>query len=489
MDNRPGTFKWPAHMALLAFAILCGVVLCLFNGTADSGDSIRHYLGARFAPEHPIQFFSHWDKPVYVLLGTGFAQLGMVGIKGFNVLMALLGAWATWRTARARGIVADWLAVPFSFAAPFAFVCYFSGLTEPLFASWSAISLMLWYTGNRKSAAGWVSFLPFVRTEGLIIAGVFALALLLRKEWRTLPRLALGTVLYSLVGGYFYGDLLWVIHQNPYATLQSVYGKGGLLHFADAMPYIIGIPLTLLVALSIPLVLVKYLQNRPWKLVEAEGKWDDLVLIYGGAMAFFVAHSLFWYLGIFNSMGLKRVIVGILPMLVLMAMDVLHFMRNIQARLFKHFGKILATLITLWVLVFPVIPNPAALKITDLELQPDQRLAVEVAGWMREHGIETKGHICYMAMMQLAVELDIDIFDQQAFSLLYYMFPGPIPGGSLVIWDNWYSVVESRVTLEELQAVDGLKEISRFSRDCGECTCEIVLFRMEQDSVAVQPHP
>ena len=60
-----------------------------FDGTGGSGDSIHHYLYAKYATAHPENFFNHWAKPLYVLLACSFAQFGFVGMKIFNALVAL----------------------------------------------------------------------------------------------------------------------------------------------------------------------------------------------------------------------------------------------------------------------------------------------------------------------------------------------------------------------------------------------------------------
>ena len=88
--------------ALLALYAGCAVATILFfNGTGDEGDSVHHYLFARYAPLHPALFMDHWAKPLYVLLACPFAQFGFVGAKIFNVLAMMGAMWFTYLTAQA----------------------------------------------------------------------------------------------------------------------------------------------------------------------------------------------------------------------------------------------------------------------------------------------------------------------------------------------------------------------------------------------------
>src|SRR5580658_10738476 len=66
-----------------------GIILTFTaNGTCDDGDSIMHYQFARWAIVHHQLFFDHWAKPLYVLIACPFAQLGIPGIKVFNLLVS-----------------------------------------------------------------------------------------------------------------------------------------------------------------------------------------------------------------------------------------------------------------------------------------------------------------------------------------------------------------------------------------------------------------
>jgi hypothetical protein len=89
------------------FIFILWVVLCLaaiaFNGTADEGDSVEHFLYAKYAFIHPENFVNHWAKPVFVWIAAPFAQLGFSGVKFLNVSCWALQLVFIVRIARACG--------------------------------------------------------------------------------------------------------------------------------------------------------------------------------------------------------------------------------------------------------------------------------------------------------------------------------------------------------------------------------------------------
>lgn len=79
----------PLYFFILVYTIIAAFTLYYFNGTGDSGDSIHHYLFAKYAPIHPSLFFNHWAKPLYVLIFSPFAQFGFIGVKILNTFISL----------------------------------------------------------------------------------------------------------------------------------------------------------------------------------------------------------------------------------------------------------------------------------------------------------------------------------------------------------------------------------------------------------------
>jgi hypothetical protein len=419
------------------------LTLCFFDGTGDAGDSVHHYLFARYAPSHPELFFDHWAKPVYVLLASPFAQFGFIGVKVFNVLVMLFTLLFTFKIAQKLDLKNVVLTSVFIIFAPLCFALTFSGLTEPLFALFISIGIYSVLKKNYLTASLLISFLPFIRSEGLIFLGVFGLYFLLKKEWRAIPVLLFGHLAYSIAGYFVYNDLFWVFNKIPYAHLSSVYGKGGLFHYVDQLTYVIGIPIYIFLGLGSIGVL--------WKTFKKKTTLELQVLIFLGFFAFFIAHTLFWYLGIFNSMGLKRVFVGVIPLIAILSLVGFNFLTEEVLRMQKTQRRIAQGLLIGLIIIFPFTSNPAALNFDrDLKLSQDQRTADKIGQYVVKNlGID---HRFLFSHPYLSEALDIDHFDQTKHFGLDIPTLERSKSGDVVIWENWFALVESGVTQEWLDS-------------------------------------
>ena len=91
---KPNSFFYYS-LAFISFALL--TVCYAFEGTGGGGDSVFHFQYAKFAAQHPENFFNHWAKPLYTIFAFPFAQFSFTGIKVFNVLMSLISAYFTYK--------------------------------------------------------------------------------------------------------------------------------------------------------------------------------------------------------------------------------------------------------------------------------------------------------------------------------------------------------------------------------------------------------
>lgn len=430
--------SYALYLALFGYLCIALFTVFYFNGTGDSGDSVLHYLFARYAPDHPELFFNHWAKPVYVLLASPFAQFGFIGIKLFNVLVTLITLYFTFKITQKAGIRNGLFHFAFFLFAPVSFALTFSGLTEPLFALFISVGIYLILQNRWMAAAIVISFLPFVRSEGLIICAIFGLYFILKNNWKILPFLLAGHVVYSVAGYFVHKDIFWVFSKIPYAHLSSTYGNGQLFHFVDQLNYVIGIPIYFLLSIG----LIAFI----WKVLKKQFNLEIHILVYLAFLAFFVAHSLFWYLGIFNSMGLKRVFVGVMPLISIIALIGFNFLAEelIKRRTVQ---KIVQIAILLVVFVFPFTPNHAALNVDkDLRLSKDQLAMEEVASFVkRKLGMK---HRLIFAPPYLSHVLEIDHFDPKIHLELDSEILKYCGSGDVIIWDSWFAVQGNGITKE-----------------------------------------
>lgn len=437
---------YPITLLILAFTT---------PGTGDEGDSIMHYLYARYAFAHPQNFFNHWAKPIYVLLAAPFAQAGFIGVKLMNTLLSTASAYLAYGVARRLKMPRAGAAFVFTAAAPMGIYLTLSGLTEPLFAFWLIASVYLAVRGQGLAAVIWVSFLPFVRSEGLVILCVWAVYLLFTRRWRWLPLLMAGHVALSIAGYFYYGNLLWVFKKIPYATMGSVYGAGKLLHFVKGLWEVVGYPMYLLLGLGMlygAYALGQIIKQKKYHPISAQELW----LVYGSFTAYVVAHTLFWYLGIFQSFGLLRVLVGVIPLSGLICLRGLNGAVNVLPH--KTAQTAAVSLVLLAVLAYPFYSLNYAMHF---DLKADQKAQNELANFVKQQ--YGAGYKYYFDMPHLSLALHTDPFDDQQKQMTAALFTGaPLPDKTLVIWDDWYSPVEAGTKLEKLVQDDRLEPVRFF---------------------------
>ena len=478
--------------ALTVFFLAVFILIAfLMDGTGDSGDSIEHYLISLFAFRHPELFLHHWGKPVFTLLSSPFSQFGFTGMKIFNCIVAAITGYITIRTAsliggtkgyppplspslregrgksstsllplpaRREG-VGVWvhfphLAIFFLFAAPVYFKYIFSGMTEHLLGLALVLSVFMMMKKKIALSALIVSFMPFMRSEGLILIGVFALYLLLKKYFRHLPLLLAGHVFYSIIGYFYYHDLLWVFSRIPYLSFDSWYGAGHWTDFIFKLYYVVGLPLSGMIILGliwmvVTLIREKHARNLPYL-------HEELLLVYGSFLAIFLAHTAFWALGIFNSMGLGRVLNSVVPLTALIGLRGLEWITSTR---FRWLNGILLYGILLFIAIFPFVGNPASLKWEkDLGPSADQKLINAIVPELREG---FSGKLYLYSHPYLGMQLGIDPFDpSQRGKISAINDPEKLSTRTVIIWDSWFSSVEEGYTLESLKAKEFLILVS-----------------------------
>lgn len=432
---------------LFIYAIISTFTIYYFDGTGDAGDSIYHYLYAKYAPQHPKLFFNHWAKPVYVLLVSPFAQFGFTGVKIFNAIVSLLTVYFTFKTIQKLNINNSIIGAIILIFSPLYFVLTFSGLTEPLFALFIIISIYAILMDRYVLSCLFISFLPFIRSEGLIIIGIFILYFLLKRQWKFIPLLFFGHVVYSISGFFVYNDFFWVFNKIPYTHLGSTYGNGELSHFLVQLFYIVGVPIYILFWIGVIVIL--------WKSVKRRISIELQILVFLAFLSIFIAHTIFWYLGIFNSMGLKRVLIGVAPLISIISLIGFNFITD---EIFKNrrIPKIIFQgVLIAYILIFPFTANPAAIHWErELNLSKDQQSAIQTADFIAQ--IRNSNQRYVFAHPYLSEVLKIDHFDKNKRLELTKDFMNVIKTGDIIIWENWFAEVELGVTKEYL---DNNKEL------------------------------
>lgn len=454
--------KKAVKMFIAIFFIVMLICSFLFSGTGDEGDSVMHYLMARNAFNRPEFFFDQWAKPVYVLVAAPFAQLGFWGVKFMNILLACGSIWFTYKTARQLAIPNAWIAaVVFAFI-PLNISLILSGLTESLFAFVMIWGLYLLTREDHYKSLIILSFLPFVRSEGLIILSVVLVYLVVIEKFKLIPILAVGHIVYSVLGYFVHKDFLWVFNKMSYATLSSSYGSGKWLHFIQKLPETTGKAGAAFLYAGVfwgIIMLVQWLRRR-----SAATEEKQLILIYGIFAAFFIGHSAFWALGIFNSMGLIRVMVGAMPLFAIIILQGINFLTG-PLESFPAKKYVTALLLAVMV-IYPFTKDVFALHWKrDLALKADQYADKDLAAYVKEHYPDYKNYEFYYEACYLSVVLNQNFFNEKEHKRLLNAFEqNKFADKCFIVWDDWFAVQEGGVPLEKIEQDSRFEKVQTFQR-------------------------
>lgn len=454
--------KLKLHIEIvLTFLVFIILLFIGFNTdtTGDAGDSIVHYLYSHHSFTYPQFFFHHWAKPVFVLLTSPFTQFGFKGIVVFNSLCAVLTALFTFYTTRNLKIKNAYLVFVFIFSAPLYFKLIFSGLTEYLFGLFLILGIYFYTKAKPITALILISFLPLVRSEGLLILGIFGLLLLLKKKIRLIPFLATGQVLYAFAGAFYYHDVLWVFNKIPYANLGSPYGKGELLDFVHRLNYVIEKPIYLLLVIGSAAVLFSLVKSKLKTLID-----EKVILILGSFVVVFVAHSIFWWLGIFNSMGLPRVLNGIMPVIAILALIGVETISSpIKNNILKNS---LLVIVVLVVCYFPFTQRPEGVVFNSelFAINENKLIDEEVLPFLKKEFSTDLKKPVYFSHPYISLALAIDYFNPNTHREMQHVFTDNILPETIIIWDEWYSITEGGVSLEQLKADNRFTLLNTFER-------------------------
>ncbi|MFM7766211.1 MAG: hypothetical protein ACKO6I_11200, partial [Sphingomonadales bacterium] len=443
----------------LLFIFLAIILELLFwwkaEWPAGGQDSWNHYLYARFAPSHPELFADQWGKPFFTLIASPFAQFGIEGIYVLNILCMAGGAWLLFLAARRLNFKMPWLASIFFLFQPVVFGNIIGALTEPLNAFVLCLALYWLASLRYVPAAILVSLFPFFRSEGIILWAVVFMFFIIRSKWKPLIWLFSGTLILSLAGAIYSGDVFWILTHNPYfkAEIDNRFqiGHGDFLHYLHAQRQIWGIAVTALVALALAWLFahIVYLVQR--KTPEEKSRFC-FWLVAPIFLAFFLAHSWIWYKGSFGSHGLLRVFLLTSPLTALLAQYASEKILSIEVNVIK--GVFVYSVIAAMVLggyagnktAFPWQSKPSVAAFPG-EPQLDNALA-----FIEKQGL--KSNVLVHQLPWLNAQLGLDPWAKPEVAKTFYIWsidkrPGQdwMPDSCVVLWDNFHARRDAPMTL------------------------------------------
>ncbi len=422
---------WALGALLLGFLFFFLWILARSEGFVGDADSLTHYKFSRYSWLYPEFLLHHWGKPVFTLLSSPFAQFGHEGVGVFNLLAGLGSVWFAWLSARRLGYEQGLLLPFFILFTPIYTLLVISGQVEVLFGLFITATTYLCLDKRYLAAAILISFSPLVRTEGIIIIPIIALFFLVNRQFKFIPWLFTGFLVYSVIGYFYFGNFFWLITQLPYTGGSDVYGTGDFGYFFRLAPRIFG-----------PLLLVLMISGILFMVWDAVSKKDNqslnaLLVVLLPFTIYFLAHVVMWYTGIGRSLGLHRYMVSIVPLGGILALRG-YMAANAWLRSFEN-GRVLSIVFTIF-LVAAIIYMPFRRYQIPQQLSGMNKVMKEASDFVLSEGLNDNK--IYYYDPAFFYFLDLNPYDSLQSQTFVYRASEPhykINHGEVVIWDGHFS--------------------------------------------------
>ncbi len=470
--------KFPEKKWMLAALSIIGFIFVLFafltEIPAGGADNYAHFNIARWAFRYPNLFLDHWGKPVFTILSAPFAQLGFSFVRIFNTICGLLTGWYAYKLAALLKLKYAWFAALIAIFTPIYFVMMSSGMTEIIFSLLLIVSVYHFFKENYIYSAVLISFLFLARTEGFAFLLLFIIGFIAKKQYRAIPFLLSGFLLFSLIGWiYYYHDFFWLINNRPYAIGgETVYGRGNWYHFFVKMPDYFGYVITVLllagtIILALDWVAGKQKSKNPYFLV--------IILVLGTFWGYFFIHSYLWWKGE-TSAGLQRVMAAVSPMVGIIGTIAINGLYKFIKS--KNTTRLVIAILSGYI-VFAAFHFYFFTVSRDLSTEVLKR----TTAWLKE-----SGSLKYKLVMHnpyFAFSTEIDAWDT---NVLQYGFSNNdtpaegLPDSTLFIWDAHFSANEGRLAYEKIMENPNFELINYFEPEAsfkvlGNNDYRILIFR------------
>jgi len=463
--------------ALFLFAGMIYILGWLFaEGFHGGGDTITHFQIAKYCWDYEYLLIDMWGKPMFTIPFSIIAPFGLKAVEFVNIILIFWGAWLTYLISlRLQLKHSVWVAF-FMLFTPIIISNSYSALTEPICALF--LIGFLYFAVREKWAIGSfvIGFMPFARSEGFVILLLVLIYYFISRKWRFIPLLMMGCVSFALVGYIVTSDWLWLIAGNPYINAaDNHYGSGSFWHFFIFAIPVFGLPflLTLIYPIRQPKLIPNLFRVLTWS--NQQQVW--FFLIMGSFWSYFLAHTVLWWLGMWASLGLTRVMFVIVAPMTLMAMKC---WEDLAERKAWFQGKAIRVLLISTTLAYPIVlatlfQEPADVESSSMhqlyrKIAPPswpERIPYSEAVWPPQLGIEERVNVrlidtlnavlpeykrttCFTSHPFFNFLLDRDPYDTNNILPLYdWKKAQP---GQLIFWDGHYAPNELGIQKEELFA-------------------------------------
>lgn len=424
----------------------------------DVGDGIMHFYISQASWSEPMLFLEHWGKPFFILLSSPFSQFGFTGMILFNILVFSATVYYAWKILN-------------HFSVSIVLQCFFpivllsvydysftvlAGLTEPLFSL--SIMMATWFIVTKRWIwfAVLLSFAPFMRSEGQVVIVLAIFVLAFYRQYKFIPFLLTGFIIYSCIGLLAYDDFWWYFTKSPYQMDNDVYGHGTWDHYLKSYKNYLGV-VGLLIFILGSIRLGYLLYQKKWE----EIQFPILFLIYGIYFSVIIIHSYFWANGLNGSCGLTRIATHALPSFLLINII---YIGRIPYLPSTRFLVNIAAIAIAFVVIEKVLESPHLPKIAD----PLDRQIINAVNFLQKE--KGKGHKFYFHHPLFVFKMGENPkkTDKNQECVFYYC-PGlkqelgtTFKPGDYLIRDTHFGFREAKLPMSEFDSVPEMVLVKEF---------------------------
>lgn len=448
---------------ILIGLILVALIVIQYLATGVSGetDSIYHYQLARYAFENPENFLSHWGKPLFTTLSAPFAQFGYTGSMVFNWLAGLASAWFAFGISKKLGYKHSWAAVVFTIFTPIYLFIMYTSLTEILFSLVLIASIYLFISERYILSAIVISLIPFARSEGMMYVVLFLLALIWMRQYKSLPFLLSGFVLFSLIGLPVYHDFFWYFTHMPYSNSNDIYGSGSFWFYFKRMDSIMNYPMIILGVTGLILIFsrIKQYHNQLHN-----PKFIALyILVIPSFLGFILVQSFLWWQGMMAVLGSTRFMACVMPLSAILAtagFDFIMEKTKVNRWIYTVMGIFILAMVVYKPFTYHKLPMKSGLNLGVMKKLTD---------WLKESPYANRR--AFYTDPAFPFYMDISPFDQtKCFKI--YNYPSInlnsyMKSGDLLIWDAQFAGFEGKLPFDSVMNKNYLQLANIFTPDEG----------------------
>jgi len=448
-----------------AFAYALLVIFA--DGVNGGGDTFVHYQMSRYSWTYHELFLNQWGKPVFTALFSPIAQFGLKAVIWTNLVIIFLEAFLVLKIANQLQLKRSWIAPLLFLTCPVVFDNAVSALTEMICALFLILFIHWSLKGRFAIGALILSFMPFARSEGFVILGIAAMFFFFTRRWKYIPLLLFGSVTMNAIGYWYTGLPLWIFESNPYVhTDITSYGSGSFFHFFIWAIPVFGIGfLFLLKSTWFNAIGISNRIKSDWRAAGSEESKVFLLkhqvlfwIVLGSFWAYFMAHTMLWWLGMWASLGLLRVMFVIAAPMVFLVLIELNKFIDLRPRLGRFNTQ---NFLIVFLCGSAIVSNTLILGALGAPVGHgvEESVLDDMHEWMSIEEIESKGRV-FAGHAYVAIILDIDPFDHSK-SLRLRDFKSA-KAGDLIVWDGHYGPNEEQTPIQEINADSTLIFLKEF---------------------------